>query len=140
MRAIYWILGGLVVLLTVIGLIAFSNERETREAEEKAQELTQKFDQAGLRVPQDQDILVRTLGDDGGAVCETADDIEDGLGKGVVFDQLVNGAAHVGRRPIIADRRVLTGALLILETYCPDELEDVREAFEELEYDDVIEG
>jgi hypothetical protein len=140
MRALYWIIGAVVVVLTVIGLFAFSAEKESREAEQKAQELTQRFEQAGLRVPQDQDIIVRSLGDDGGAICENADDIDEGLGKALVFDRIVNGAAHVGQRPIIADRRLLEGALLIIETYCPDELEDVREAFEELKYDDVIRG
>ena len=67
---IYWIIGGVVLVLFVIGLIAYSGEKKDQEAQEKAQELTQKFERAGLPVPDDQDIIVRSLGSDGGAVCE----------------------------------------------------------------------
>ena len=66
MRTLYWIIGGVVVVLCVAGLIAYTGAKENERAEQKAQELTQKLEQAGLRAP-DQDIIVRTLGDDGGS-------------------------------------------------------------------------
>jgi hypothetical protein len=78
---------------------------------------------------------VRTFGTDGGAVC---DNPGESLGKAVLFDQFANGASQVGRRPVIVDRRLLQGQILILETYCPDELEDFREDFDDLKTDDVI--
>jgi len=124
-----------VVALTVIGLITYNGKKETQEAQQKAQELSQKFEQAGLRVPEDQDIIVRSLGTDGGAVC---DNPANALGRALLFDQLGNGAAHVGRRPVIADRRVVLGEALILETYCPDELEEFRDKIFDLEFDDTI--
>ena len=139
MRALYWILAAVVVILCVAGVAAYTGEKETQRAEDKAAELSQKLADEGLRVP-DQDILVRTLGDDGGAVCEVAKDNDDGLAKAILFDQLTNGGSHVGRRPIIADRRVVRGSVLIVETYCPEEIEKVREAVEDLEFDDVIDG
>ena len=55
---IYWIIGGVVVVLAVIGLIAYSGEKKDQEAQDKAQQLTQKFERAGLPVPEDQDIIV----------------------------------------------------------------------------------
>jgi hypothetical protein len=137
MRMIYWLLGAVVVVLCVAGLIAFSNDRENERAQELAQELSQKLASAGAAVP-DQDIIVRLLGDDGGAVCENAEGGFDGLNKAIVFDQLVNGAAHVGRRPIIADERVVLGQLVILDTYCPERLEEFRDEFDDLEYDSII--
>jgi hypothetical protein len=138
MRAIYWIIGGVVVVLCVAGLFAYTGAKESERAEQKAQELTQKLEQAGLRAP-DQDIIVRSLGDDGGRVCDTAEDADGGLAKAIIFDHLYNGADFVGRRPIIADRRVVLGGLLIVETYCPEEIEEVRDAIDDLKYDDVIE-
>jgi hypothetical protein len=133
---IYWILGGVVVVLLVIGLIAYSGEKKDEEAEQKAQELTQEFEQAGLPVPEDQDIIVRSLGTDGGAVCESP---ANALGRALLNDQITNGASFVGRRPVIIDRRILLGEALILETYCPDELEEFRDKFDDYKVDDVIE-
>ena len=138
MRPLYWTIGVIALALCVAGLFAYTGEKESQRAEQKAQELTQKLEQAGLRAP-DQDILVRTLGDDGGAVCEAAEDADGGLAKARLHDLLANGASHVGRRAIIADDRVVLGGVLIVETYCPEEIDKIREAIEDLEFDDVIE-
>lgn len=132
---VYWIVGGVVVVLIVIGLIAYNSQESDQQAQAKAQELTQKFEQAGLPVPADQDIIIRSLGDDGGAVCENP---ANALGSAMLNDQLSNGAAFVGRRPVVADRRVVLGELLILETYCPDELQEFRDQFDDFKYDDTI--
>ena len=134
MRTIYWILGGVLVVLCVVGLITYSGERETAQAQEKAAELTQKLEADGLRAP-DEDILVRTLGSDGGNVC---DNPASALGRANLLAQLTNGASHVGQRPVIVDRRTLRGEALILETYCPEVLEEYREKFDELKTDDVL--
>ena len=40
---------------------------------------------------------------------------------------------------MIADRRVIAGEALILETYCPEELEEFRDKFDDLKFDDTIE-
>jgi hypothetical protein len=136
-RTAYWIIGVVVVGLCVAGLIAYSAGNENERAQQKAQELSQKLARVGARVP-DKDIIVRSLGDDGGAVCENAEDGLDGLNKAILFDQFVNGADFVGRRPVTVDRRVVLGQLLILETYCPEHLEEFRDKVDDLEYDDVI--
>jgi hypothetical protein len=135
MRTIYWVLGGVLVVLCVVGLITYSGKKQTREAQDKAQQLTQKFQAAGLRVPQDQDIFVRSLGTDGGAVC---DNPASALGKAALVDTLTNGADFVGRRPVIIDRRILKGEALILQTYCPDKLADYKSKIDDFKTDNVL--
>lgn len=131
----YWIIGGVVLVLVVIGLIAYSGEKKDEEAQQKAQELTQKFERAGLPVPEDQDIIVRSLGADGGAVCENP---ANALGRALLNDQITNGADFVGRRPVIIDRRIILGEALILATYCPDELPEFRDKLNDYKVDDTI--
>ena len=134
MRWIYWAIGGLVLILCIIGLFTYSAGQQNEQAEQLAGELTQKLEAAGFTAP-DQDILVRTLGDDGGAVCANP---ADALRKAAQNDMLTNGADFVGRRPVIVDRRILLGEALILETYCPDELEPYRDRIDQLKTDDTI--
>jgi hypothetical protein len=88
-----------------------------------------------LTVPVDQDVFIRSLGTDGGAVC---DNPASALGRATLLDQLTNGAAFVGRRPVIVDRRLLLGGALILQTYCPEKLEEFKEKTDDLKTDDVI--
>jgi hypothetical protein len=134
MRWIYWAIGGLVLILCIIGLLTYSAGQQNEQAEQLAAELTQKIEAAGFTAP-DQDILVRSLGDDGGAVC---DDPAGALRVAILHDQISNGADFVGRRPVIGDNRIIAGEALILETYCPDELQEFRDKFDDLEFDDTI--
>jgi hypothetical protein len=134
-RTMYWIIGIVVVLLCIIGLITYSGKKADAEAKDKAQQLTQAFEQAGLRVPQDQTIITRSLGTDGGAICENPG---DALGKAILFDSLANGASFVGRRPIVADRRIVAGQALIMQVYCPDKLQDYRDVIDDLKFDDTL--
>lgn len=133
---VYWVVGGVVLVLIVIGLITYSGQKDDAAAQAKAQQLTQKFERAGLPVPADQDIIVKSLGTDGGAVC---DNPADALGRALFNGQLTNGAAFVGQRPIIADRRVLVGEALILDTYCPEKLQQFRDKVGDYKVDDTIE-
>lgn len=131
-----WIyITALVVLgiLLVVGLIAFNSARETRNAEEKADELIAALEDAGARAP-DRDQIVRVLGEDGGATCE---DPNDALNRAILLSQLSNGASGPGARPVVTDSRVFQGQKLIIEIYCPDELDDFNEFVDDLETDDV---
>ena len=131
-----WIyITALVVLgvLVVAGLIAFNSARETRNAEEKADELIAALEDAGASAP-DRDQIVRVLGEDGGATCENPN---DALNRAVLLSQLSNGATGPGGRPVVADSRVFQGQKLIIEIYCPDELDDFNEFVDGLETDDV---
>ena len=133
-RTLYWIIAGVLIVLCIIGLITYSGKKSDAEAQDKAQQLSQKLEAAGLPVP-DEDILIRSFGTDGGAVC---DNPANALGRAILFDNLVNGASFVGRRPIIADTRVIQGELLILDTYCPDRAQEYRDKFDDLKTDDTI--
>jgi hypothetical protein len=86
-------------------------------------------------VPADQDVITRSLGTDGGAVC---DNPATALGKATQNDMLTNGADFVGRRPVIVDLRILKGEALILETYCPDKLKSYQDRIDKLKTDNTI--
>ena len=125
-----WIILG---ALIVGGLLAFSSARETQEAQDKADQLIAALEAAGATAPE-RDQIVRVLGDDGGATCESPN---DALQRTILLSQLTNGASGPGSRPVIADSRVFRGQLLILEIYCPDELDDFQEFVDDLKTDDV---
>jgi hypothetical protein len=130
----YWIIGIVLVVLCVIGLITYSARKTNQEAQQKAQELTQKFQAAGLPVPADQEMIIRQLGADGGAVCH---DPANALRQAILFDQVTNGAVFVGRRPVIGDRRALLGQVLIMQVYCPSTLQEFRDEVK-LKVDDTV--
>ena len=134
-RLLYWIIGAIAVFLCVIGLITFGGQKKDQESQAKAQQLTQKFRAAGLPVPVNQNVFVRTLGNDGGPVC---DNPASALGKALLIDQLGNGASFVGRRPVIVDRKILTGELLILQTYCPEKVQDYKDKIDDLKTDGTV--
>jgi hypothetical protein len=134
-RTLYWIVGIVAVVLCIIGLITYSGQKDTQQAQDKAAQLTQKFKAAGLEVPVNNDVFVRTLGADGGVVC---DNPASALGRATLLGQLVNGASFVGQRPIIADRNVIKGEALILQTYCPEKLQEYKDKFDDLKTDDTL--
>ena len=135
MRLWYWSIGAVLIVMAIIGLVTYSGKKEDEAAQQKAAQLTVALKHAGLRVPVDQDILVRSLGSDGGAVC---DNPANALGRATLLDQMTNGADFVGRRPIIVDSRVLVSEALILQVYCPEELQEFKDKTQDLKTDDVI--
>ena len=132
---LYWTVGTVVVVLAIIGLITYSGNKDYREAQQKAEQLTQKLEAAGLPVPKDQDIITRSLGTDGGAVC---DNPASALGKAILNDQIANGADFVGRRPVIIDKRVVQAEALILQTYCPDKVKEYQDKIDYLNTDNTL--
>jgi len=134
-RSLAWLLGGVLLMLAILGLITYSSNERTAQAEQKAQELTQKLEDAGLRAPASDDVFIRTFGTDGGNVC---DNPGTALGHATLLSLMTNGASHVGQRPVVVDRRLIQGQLLIMETYCPDKLDEYRDKIEDLDFDDVI--
>jgi hypothetical protein len=123
----------LLAVLVIGGLIAFRSAKSTRGANEKADQLIAALEGAGATAP-DKDQIVRVLGDDGGATCENPN---EALSRAVLLSQLTNGATGPGARPVIADSRVFKGQLLIIEIYCPDELDDFKQFVEDLKTGDV---
>jgi hypothetical protein len=134
-RTTYIVVGVVVAVLAIIGLLVYETASDNQDAQAKAEQLTQAFQQAGLTVPAGTDQIVASLGDDGGAVCANP---ANALGKATLLDSLANGASFVGRRPVIVDRRILLGEALILQVYCPDELQAYRDKIDALKYDATL--
>jgi hypothetical protein len=132
-RAIYWIVGGGLAVLLIVMLVGWNYDRQNDEADAKAQELIAAYEQAGLRAP-DQDQIARTLGDDGGQVCETADsELVQGYWK---LRLMVGGEFYV--RPVRLDGRIRQGLSLVVDVYCPEKRPDIEEFFEDWDFDDVV--
>jgi Tfp pilus assembly protein FimT len=131
-----WIFIAVLVLLAVItlaGVLAFNRGVNDAQAQNKANELINALTEVGARTP-DVDQVARVLGDDGGATCENPN---EALSRAVLLSQLTNGATGPGQRPVIADSRVVQGQLLIIQIYCPDELDDFKDFVGDLKTDDV---
>ena len=135
MRTSYWIIGGVLVVLCVIGLITYGSNQRTEEAQAKAAQLSAAYAKAGLPVPSDQEAVERSLGTDGGNVCANP---ANALGRATLFDAMTNGGSFVGRRAVIIDRNVLAGQALIMQIYCPDKLQELRDKTKDLKTDDTI--
>ena len=133
-RTTYIVVGALILVLTVVALLTFHSGKSSQQAQQKAAQLTVALAAAGARTPS-QDTLVRVFGDDGGSVC---DDPNGSLRRGVLTQQLMNGAAGPGMRPVIADRRVVGAQLLIMKVYCPGEVPSFQEYVNSLNLGDTV--
>lgn len=121
------------LFLLIISPFIYVQAKDNQEARDKADQLIAALDEAGARAPS-QDQVVNALGTDGGAVCA---DPNNDLARAALLAQMVNGAGGPGTRPVIVDRRVVAGQLLIMEIYCPDELTEFQDWVTDLKFDDV---
>lgn len=133
-RTTYIVMGAVVLVLAVIALVTFHSGKTSQESQQKAAQLTAALNAAGVRAPS-QEVLVRVFGNDGGAVC---DDPNGSLRKGVLTQQLMNGAAGPGMRPVIADRSIVGAQLLVMKVYCPNEVPTFQEFVNSLNLDDIV--
>jgi Tfp pilus assembly protein FimT len=132
-RWIYVIACIILAGMALWAILAFSSARHTARASEKADELIAAIEEAGGTAPA-KDQIVRVLGDDGGATCTNPN---EALSRATLLAQLTNGATGPGSRPVVADSRVVQGQLLIIEVYCPDELDEFQQFVEDLKTADV---
>ncbi|MFZ0040401.1 MAG: amino acid permease [Solirubrobacteraceae bacterium] len=128
-RTMYLVIAAVAVVLVIVGLLTYSAANNNKDAQAKAQQLEQKFTQAGLPVSATTDDIARSLGTNGGAVCQNP---ANALGKANLNDTIANGADFAGRRPVIFDRRLLVGEALILQTYCPEKLKPYQDKINSL--------
>ena len=135
-RVTYIVVGVIVAVLLIAALVSYRSAKATEEANQKAAQLQSELTAAGLRAPST-DMLVRVLGDDGGATCA---DPNEALQRGALYGMLVNGAGGPGIRPIITDNNLVRGQLLIIKVYCPEYLEDFTEFVDDLKSADVVKG
>jgi len=133
-RKVTWIVLGIFFLgLMIVAVSIFNKNKKNQVAIDKANQLTAELTQAGLPVPQVQQIY-NVLGDDGGAVCAAP---ANALVKSILYGQLTNGAAGPGQRPIIADNKAFEGVALIIKVYCPEEAADFQKVVDDLKTADV---
>ena len=132
---LYALLGAAAVALAIWGVAAYRGHKADQESQDKAQQLQQRFEAAGLPQFADTDQIARTLGTDGGAVCETPG---KSLADGFLKIQLSNGAGGPGQRPVTVAKEVLQGELLIVQTYCPEKLDKFKDFVDDLDFDNVI--
>ena len=92
------------------------------------------FADAGIAVTFTPEQVAEVLGDDGGATCANPN---KALSRATLLSLLANGATGPGARPVIADSRAVQGQLLIIEIYCPKQLEDFQKFVDDLKTDDV---
>jgi hypothetical protein len=135
-RITYILVGGVLLVLLVVGLVAFNSNKETQAAEQKADQLIATLDQAGLPTPS-KDQVFRVLGDDGGTVCA---DPNLALKKAIMYGLATNGAAGPGLRPVIGDTRLVQAGLAVIKTYCPQELPQFPQTAEQFKTADLVNG
>jgi hypothetical protein len=126
-----WIYVGSIVLLLamlVTGLVLFNQAHRSLTADRKAQQLSEKLTAAGFEAP-DQGQIARTLGSDGGVVCN---DPNSALKRALWLGSLSNGAGGPGQRPVIADQRILDAGALVVQVYCPNQLATYQDRINDL--------
>ena len=133
-RITYFLVGGVILVLCVVALVAWNSNKETQAAQQKADQLIATLNQAGPPTPST-DQVVRVLGEDGGTVCA---DPTLALKKAIMYGLATNGAADPGLRPIIADNRLVQAGLAVIKTYCPDELPQFPQTAEQFKTADLV--
>ena len=134
---LYAALGVAFAILLVVGLFTYDAKRETIEAQDKAAQVIDRWEAEGFPTPANDELLVRVLGTDGGALCTTA---HGDLTQAFLAQQLANGAAGPGQRAVIVSKRALEGARIMVEVYCPERLEAYDDFVAGLRFDDVVRG
>lgn len=132
-RLVYALVGILVLALLLVGFLAFDQADDNRVARQKAAQLEQVFEHAGVRGAPSEKVLARSLGTDGGAVCDTSG---GDLTQAVLDQQLSAGGG--GARPIVIDKNILNAELAIISVYCPDKAAEFKQQFKDYKLDDVI--
>ncbi len=129
----YVVLGGIFLILLIIAVLVFGSAKDSVQANRKAKQLQDAFAQAGLAVP-DQNQIVRVLGSDGGPICQ---DPANALNQANLNAQLSNGAGGPGARPTVVDKNVVQGEALAISIYCPEQLPAFTNYVKGLKFDDV---
>jgi hypothetical protein len=132
---IYWVAGGLIAVLIVIGLVAYRGAKQDDEANAKAEQLISKLQAAGVERLPSTNQVARVLGTDGGSVCQ---DPHNALRKATLFSMITNGAAGPGMRPVITDSRLFRGQLAVISVYCPEELPKFQKFVDDLKTGNVV--
>ncbi|MFE7549543.1 hypothetical protein [Streptomyces gardneri] len=132
---VYWGAIAILVGLVITGLIRYTSVKRDNESLSKANQLQDALLEAGYSAPPDTDTIERVLGTDGGPVCE---DPGSALKTALWKIQQSNGATGPGMRPVITDTKAVEAERIVLQVYCPDELDDFEDALNDLKTDDTV--
>ena len=130
---IYVLAGALVLILMVLGMVAWREAKTDQEAQGKADQLIAALAAADAPIPSREQII-RVLGTDGGATCTNPN---ESLVKAAMQAQLSNGAGGPGARPVIADSKAVRGGMLVVSIYCPDQLTEFQKFVDDLKSADL---
>jgi len=121
-RNLYLGVIAVLVILLIAALIGWDSSKDNAVAYEKARQLNQLYEQAGLPTTGTKEVA-RVLGDDAAVVCEP---IGNGVDLGTLKTRLgVGGEFYF--RPTDVDDSMLKGLFFIVTVYCPDELPDLKD-------------
>lgn len=123
------VIGVILVAMAGLTLILFIGGRQEAKGVDKAQQLLDSFHQAGISVSLTADQVAQVLGTDGGATCA---DPNAALSRATLLAGLSNGAGGPGIRPTLVESRLFKGQLLIIQTYCPNELKRFQQFVDSL--------
>ncbi|MFF9068286.1 hypothetical protein ACF09E_23340 [Streptomyces sp. NPDC014891] len=131
---IYW--GAIVILvgLVITGIVRYQAVRTNNETASKARQLQEALVKAGYPSP-DTDTVERVLGTDGGPVC---DDPDNALKTALWKIQQANGATGPGMRPVITDSKAVQAERIVLQVYCPDQVDEFDDTVDDLKTDDTV--
>jgi hypothetical protein len=130
---IYVLAGAVVLILMVLGLVAWREAKTDQEAQGKADQLIAALTAANAPTPSREQI-VRVLGTDGGAICTNPN---ESLVRAALQARLSNGAGGPGARPVIADSLAVRGGILVVSIYCPDQLAEFQKFIDDLKSADL---
>ncbi|OKJ60959.1 hypothetical protein AMK27_17320 [Streptomyces sp. CB02009] len=131
---VYW--GAIVILVSLVitGIVRYEAVKTNNETASKANQLRDQLVKAGYPAP-DTETLERVLGTDGGPVC---DDPGSALKTALWKIQQGNGATGPGMRPVITDSKAVEVERIVLQVYCPDEVDDFEDSLNDLKTDDTV--
>ncbi|WP_330241993.1 hypothetical protein [Streptomyces sp. NBC_00525] len=132
-----WLYVGAIVLLValaVVGVVQYEKVKANNQATRKAEQLADAAEEAGYPRP-DVGTIARTLGDDGGQVCEKPG---SALKSALWKISLSNGATGPGIRPVIGDTQAVRAEAKILEIYCPDKLDKIEDKLDDLKTENTV--
>ena len=123
--------------LAIVGLVTYSANKSDAEAQQKAAQLTVAFQQAGLNVPASQDVFIRSLGNRRRRGVRQPGERARPRDPAGPDDQ-----RRRLRRPPAGHRRPADPGRqgLIMQTYCPEKLQEFKDKTQDLKTDDVIKG
>lgn len=119
------------VALSACTAAGTSSDPDSDEAKELAGQLNEALAEAGL--PEvDTATATALYGTDGGVSCENVDELQQQLS----LSQFGNNALHLRR--VVLDPSIVAYDIAVIETYCPDQADDLKGEFDDLDTETTI--